>query len=122
MADSQAKSVADKNFRVDNRRIKMRMSKRAGNFFLVLLFNMVLNFELSIPAWILLALHYFLGWRILWFWIALGIWILSIVLWMEFLGFASDCSNEKPYRENKNPYSASKDKYSFTKDNSNEKH
>lgn len=117
MADSQAKPAADKSFRVDNQRIKMRMSKRAGNFFLALLFNMVLNFEWSIPAWILLALHYFLGWRILWFWIALGLWILNIVLWMEFLCFASDCSNEKPYRENKNPYSASKDKYSNPNNN-----
>lgn len=94
----------------------MRMSKRAGNFFLALLFNMVLNLEWSIPAWILLALHYFLGWRILWFWIALGLWILSIVLWMKFLGFASDCSNEKTYRENKNPYSASSDKFKKTQD------
>jgi len=117
MIDSQAKPAADKNFRFDNRRNKMRRSKRVGNFFLVLLFNMVLNIEWSIPAWILLALHYFLGWRILWFWIALGLWILSIVLWMEFLGFASKCGAEKPYRENKNPYSASKDKYSNPNNN-----
>ena len=95
----------------------MRRSKRVGNFFLVLLFNMVLNIEWSIPAWILLALHYFLGWRILWFWIALGLWILNIVLWMEFLGFASDCSNEKPYRENKNPYSVGQINQDRKKDN-----
>lgn len=88
----------------------MKMTKRAGNFFLVLLFNMLLNIEWTIPAWILLALHYFCGWRILWFWIALGVWLLNILLWMYFLRCATRCGAEKPYRENKNPYSVTSKK------------
>lgn len=83
----------------------MKMSKRAGNFFLVLLFNMLLNIEWTIPAWILLALHFWLDWSILWFWIALGVWLLDILLWMHFMKLASRCAEDKPYRENKNPYS-----------------
>ena len=83
----------------------LRRTKRAGNFFLVLLFNMLLNIDRSVPAWILLILHYVLGWSILWFWLALGLWLLGILLWMGFMSFASNSSNEKPYRENKNPYS-----------------
>ena len=94
----------------------MRSTKRAGNFFLTLLFNMILNFEWSIPAWVLLAMHYFLGWRILWFWIALGAWVLDILLWMHFMGLASRCDTKTPYRENKNPYSASSDKFKKTQD------
>lgn len=83
----------------------MRMTKRAGNFFLVLLFNMLLNIEWTIPAWILLALHYLCDWNIIWFWVALGVWLLNILLWMSFIGYASNCGSEKPHRENKNPYS-----------------
>ena len=79
--------------------------KRLGSFLLIFLFNMLMTIRWSVPAWILLACHFAFGWRLLWFWIALGLWLLSIFLWMKFIGFASKCGEEKVYKENKNPYS-----------------
>ncbi len=89
----------------------MRKLKKGSNFFLVLLFNMFINIEWTIPAWILLAMHFIFDWRILWFWIALGVWLLDILIWMSILGWASECSTPTPYRENKNPYSHTNDFY-----------
>lgn len=84
----------------------MKRLRNSGNFFLALLVNMILNLEWTIPAWILLACHYFFDWKILWFWIALGVWLLNILLWMDILGWAARCGSEKdPPKENKNPYS-----------------
>lgn len=85
----------------------MRKIKKSGNFFLCLLFNMLLNLEWTIPAWILLALHFLFDWSIWWFWLALGLWLLSILLWMDVIGWATRCGNTPdPPKENKNPYSA----------------
>ena len=76
-------------------------------FLLTLLVNLFLNFRGSIPAWILLVLHFWLGISWIWFAIALGVWILWQVIWMFIMGWAAGCSNEpQPHRENKNPYSA----------------
>lgn len=84
----------------------MRRTKRRGNFFLCLLFNMLLNLKGLIPAAILLALHFWLGWSVWWAVIAFGVWILGIILWMYFIGWASRCSSTPdPPKENKNPYS-----------------
>ena len=84
----------------------MRSSQRATSFLLCLLFNLLLNLDRSVPAWVLLALHFVLGWSMLWFWLALGLWLLAVVGWTCFMGFAARNSNApKPYRENKNPYS-----------------
>ena len=84
----------------------MKSLRNSGNFILALLFNMILNLEWTIPAWILLACHFFFGWKILWFWLALGIWLLNILLWMDIMGWASRCGSEKDTpKENKNPYS-----------------
>ncbi len=88
----------------------MKKLRRSGNFFLALLFNMLLNLEWTIPAWIILACHFLFGWKILWFWIALGVWILNILLWMDIMGWAARCGGEKdPPKENKNPYSQTND-------------
>jgi len=86
--------------------IAMKQFRRGGNFLAVLLFNMLINFEWTIPAWVLLACHFFFDWSIIWFWIALGLWLLNILIWMGIIGWASDCGNtpDKP-KENKNPYS-----------------
>jgi len=85
----------------------MKPFRRSGNFLLCLLFNMLLSLEWTVPAWILLALHYIIGLHILWFWLALGLWLLSIIIWMGIIGWASRCGSvpDKP-KENKNPYSA----------------
>ena len=84
----------------------MRKTKRSGNFFLWLLFNMVLNIEWTIPAWILLGLHFWLGWSIWWFWLALGLWLINIIWWMDIMSWATKCGSQKgPARKNLNPYS-----------------
>ena len=85
----------------------MRRTGRTGSFLLCFLINMVLNLEWSIPAWILLAIHFWLGISILWFVGALAFWILWLLLGMWVMGWASACGNQKdPPKENKNPYSA----------------
>ena len=84
----------------------MRRTKRGGSFWLCLLVNMALNLEWTIPAWILLALHFWLGWSIWWFVLALVLWIVDILFWMKVMGWAADCSNTPdPPKENKNQYS-----------------
>ena len=87
----------------------MRKAKISGNFFLCLLINMVLNLEWSIPAWILLAIHFWLGISIWWFVGALILWILGLMAGMWLMGWAAACGNQKdPPKENKNPYSKGK--------------
>ena len=84
----------------------MRKNKRGGGFFLCLFINLLLNLEWSIPAWILLALHFWLDISI-WGWVgALAFWVLSILADMWLVGWAVRCGSEKdPPKENKNPYS-----------------
>ena len=84
----------------------MKSFRNSGNFLLALLINMSLNLKWTIPAWILLACHYFFYWKIRWFWIALGVWLVNILLWMDIMGWATRYGSEKdPPKENKNPYS-----------------
>lgn len=85
----------------------MRKVSRTGNFFICLIFNMLMNFEWSIPAWILLVLHFIFDISIWWFVGALALWIIGILLWMSVIGWARSCATEiSPDKENKNPYSA----------------
>ncbi|MBQ4557084.1 MAG: hypothetical protein IJA60_05510 [Clostridia bacterium] len=72
---------------------------------------MLLNLEWTIPAWILLALHFILGVPIVWFWVALAVWLLSVLLWTDIFGRLNALGNipDKP-KENKNPYSYKEDK------------
>lgn len=87
----------------------MRRTKRSGNFIICLLFNMLLNIEGLIPAGVLLALHFILKWSIWWAALAAGLWILWLIVWMLFVGWAGRCgSTPDPPKENKNPYSAGK--------------
>ena len=88
----------------------MRRTKRTGNFFLCLLFNMMLNLEGTIPAWILLILHFCIGISIFWFWLALALWIIYLLVWMKIIGWAGRCSTPDSPKENKNPYSVGKKK------------
>ncbi len=84
----------------------MKHKKHSGGFLLGLLFNMALNIRWTIPAWILLAMHFIFGWSIWWFWLALGIWFLDILVWMCIFGWANRCATPDFPKENKNPYSA----------------
>ena len=87
----------------------MRRSKRGGGFLLGLIINLLLNLEWSIPAWILLGLHIWLGISIWWFVGAIGCWILSTLSIMWLVGWAVASGNKKdPPKENKNPYSMRK--------------
>ena len=87
----------------------MRKTKRHSHFLLCLLLNMLLNLEWSMPAWILLGLYIWLGISIWWFFGAIMLWILRILLGMWLMGWARDCGNQKdPPKENKNPYSVKK--------------
>ena len=84
----------------------IRKAKRSGSFLTVLLINMLLNFSWSIPAWVLLGLHFWLNISVWWFVAGLVFWIVSILIGMKFIGWATDCGNRKdPVKENKNPYS-----------------
>ena len=89
----------------------MRRTKRSGGFLLCLLINLLLNAQWSIPAWILLALHFWLDISIWWFVGGLAFWILCILADMWLIGWAAKCSSEKdPPTENKNPYSAKRNR------------
>ena len=84
----------------------MKRTQKNGSFLLCLLINLLLNWEWSIPAWVLLALHIWLDISIWWFIGGLTLWILSILAGMLFMGWAADCGSIKdPPKENKNPYS-----------------
>ena len=84
----------------------MRRTKNSGRFLLRLLTNLLWNPEWSIPAWVLLALHFWLDISIWWFVAGLAFWILRILVNMWIIRWAADCSNEQdPPKENKNPYS-----------------
>lgn len=85
----------------------MRRASQSGSFWLCLLLNMALNLEGTIPAWILLALHFVLGWSIWWFVLALGLWLGHILLRMALIRWIGRCANSPdPPKINKNPYSA----------------
>ena len=41
-----------------------RFRQRQGGFFLCLFFNIVFHLHWTVPAWVLLALHRWLGWPV----------------------------------------------------------
>lgn len=84
----------------------MRKTRRKGSFLLCLLVNMLLNLEGLIPAAILLVLHFWLGLSIWWAVLAVGLWIIGIIIWMKIIGWAGKCGSTPDMpKENKNPYS-----------------
>ena len=87
-------------------RRQMRSSRHFGGFLLSYLINLLLRLELTIPAWILLILHFVLGIPLFWFWIALGAWAAVILLWTLLLSLLFRGSSSPTVSpENKNPYS-----------------
>lgn len=104
--------------------MKVRKSKRSGNFLISLIFNILLNFEGIVPALALLVLHFWLKISIWWSVAALVLWLLWIILWTLFMSWANKCGNtpDKP-KENKNPYSAgNKENGTVKGGNADEKH
>jgi hypothetical protein len=57
----------------------MRKTKKSTSFILCLIINIILNFEWSIPSWVLLICHLIFDISIVWFFIALAVWILIIL-------------------------------------------
>ncbi len=82
-----------------------------SNFFLAYLINLILNFEWSIPAWILLGLHFWLKIPIFLFWLALGLWLGGSLLFMLILELIRRSTPPDVPPENKNPYSAKNPSY-----------
>lgn len=90
----------------------MRRTHRGGSRFLCFLINLLLNLDRTLPAWIALALHLFLGISIWWFWGALGLWVIATLLsTLLFSTLAAGDSGRQPLNENKNPYSKNNSDY-----------
>jgi Na+-driven multidrug efflux pump len=84
----------------------MKRFRKDGNFWLCFILNLLMNLELTIPALILLGLHFWQNWHIRWFWIALALWPVVVLLRMEIIGLLIRWGNHSdPPKENKNPYS-----------------
>ena len=89
----------------------MRRTTRSRSFLLCFLVNLLLNLEWSIPAWILLGLHFWLDISLWWFLGGLAFWMASVLLGMWLIGWAIGAgSQQDPPKENKNPYSVKGDK------------
>lgn len=90
------------------------------NFFLAYLLNVVLNLEWSIPAWILLGLHFWLDVPIYFFWIALGFWLGGTLLVMLVIALIRKSIPPDKPTVNKNPYSVTKESVLSPKKTDNE--
>ncbi len=88
----------------------MRKVSAGGSFFLCFVMNVFLTFRWSVPALILLALHFILGISVWWFIGAVAVWFIRILIGMALIGWASRCSVPDKPKENKNPYSATNSK------------
>lgn len=84
---------------------RSRKPKQNSGFLISLVFNLILNIEMGIVAVALLVLHFTFGLPLVFFFIALALWILPTLVMTCFLFFVSGMSGETEYRENKNPYS-----------------
>lgn len=77
------------------------------------LINLLLNLDGTIPAWILLALHFLFGLPVWLFIGALALWMINILVRTLIISWAAKCANTPDIvLENKNPYSANKNPYS----------
>ena len=85
-------------------------TRRSSGFLISLVFNLVMNFEIAIVAVALLILHFVLDIPVIFFWIALGIWIVPTLLMTLLLFVVAGMDSTPEYRENKNPYSKGADK------------
>ena len=89
----------------------MRRTSRTGSFFLIYLFNILLNFRLTAPGWILLALYFIIPQYIKWWYclIYFGAFLLYILIWMLVIRALArwvNTAEPAPPIVNKNPYSS----------------
>lgn len=81
-------------------------TRLSGGFFLGMLINMLLNIRGLIPTVVLLILHFALKISFWWAAGAFAAWIIYLILWMVFIGWAGRCGNTCALpKKNKNPYS-----------------
>lgn len=78
---------------------------RSGRFLISYLISLAFHWEGALPAVLLLVLHFWPGIPLYWFWIALGLWLLVVLIRILFLRFAIRSSDPTPFRPNRNPYS-----------------
>ena len=88
----------------------MRRTTRSGSFFIVLLFNILINYHLTIPGWILLVLHFIIPQYIRWWYclVYFGAFLLYMLIWMLILRGLGAMANSVPPAppvKNINPYS-----------------
>lgn len=77
-----------------------------GGFFIALFWNILMNLGWTIPAWLLLAAHWFLNVPLWFFWLALGVWLVAVIVLTLIVSLANHFSNElDDSKSNKNPYS-----------------
>ena len=83
----------------------MRTADGKG-FFLCLFWNAFLFAGWTVPAWVLLALHFALHIPILWFWLAIGLWFAAVLFRTLLIVWTRYCvRRHTPSPVNKNPYS-----------------
>ncbi len=87
-------------------------------FFLLYFWHMLLYAVWTVPAWILLALHFLCGLTLTWFWLALGIWAVALLLRALLIIWTRYCVRHRtPVPGNKNPYSVqTRDPYAALRD------
>ena len=99
----------------------MRKTTRTGPFFAVLLFNIVLNFRLTIPGWILLILYFIIPQYIQWWYclVYFGAFLLFMLIWELILwgvfAWARSAPPTPPVK-NINPYSVKSNEIPMPKD------
>lgn len=73
------------------------MKNKFGAFGIIATFllNLVINLQWSIPAWILLALHFWLDIPLFWFVIALLLWIIPTTAFGLFVGIAAATADKE---------------------------
>ena len=82
--------------------------KGNGGFLTAWCINLIFDLEWTIPAWIALALHFFLDISILWFVVAIALWIIGVGIKTAFFSWLIREGNRPdPPKKNKNPYSSS---------------
>ncbi len=78
-----------------------------GGFFAALGINLIFDLEWTIPAWILLVLHFIFDISILWFIGAITLWVVGVgVKTAVFSWLIREGNRPDPPKENKNPYSS----------------
>ncbi len=89
----------------------MRRAAPDCGFWLCLLLNVIFHIQWSVPGFLLLLLHFVLGWPLWYSLVAFGVWFGYVLTVTIILSCLSRLDNTGPdYRENKNPYSVGQEK------------